>query len=73
MIGLCQPCKEKGKFRAPYKIVKGVPMCGGCVADSEANPPEPQKPQALQFLEGVKKEKEGKSTMLDQKTIEAIA
>src|SRR5271155_2282073 len=35
MLDLCLPCKEKGKFRAPYKVVKGVPMCGGCVADHE--------------------------------------
>jgi hypothetical protein len=74
MLDLCQPCKVKGKFRAPYKMVKGVPMCGGCVADLEANPPEEKKPQTLQFLEGVKndKEKASTTTMLDQKTIEAI-
>ena len=74
MLDLCQPCKEKGRFRAPYKIVKGVPMCGGCVADLEANPPEEAKPQALQFLEEVKNDKEQKAseTMLDQATIDAI-
>jgi hypothetical protein len=80
MLDLCVPCKDKGKFRAIYKIVKGVPMCGGCVADYEANPPEEKKPQALQFLEEVKKEKERapvlagarEKNMLDPKTIEAI-
>lgn len=73
MLDLCLPCKEKGKFRAVYKIVGGVPMCGGCVADREANPPEENKPQALQFLEDVKKDERKESkTMLDQKTIEAI-
>lgn len=57
MLDLCLPCKNKGKLRAVYKHVKGVPMCGGCVADSEANPPAEMKPQALQFLEEVKEEK----------------
>jgi len=60
MIGLCQPCKEKGKFRAVYKVVGGVPMCGGCVADREANPPEPAKPQAPEILEDAKNDKEEK-------------
>jgi hypothetical protein len=59
MLDLCIPCKDKGKFRAVYKIAKGVPMCGGCFADQEANPPQETKPQALQFLDDVKKEKEG--------------
>lgn len=74
MLDLCQPCKEKGKFRAVYRIVKGVPMCGGCVADLEANPPEEKQSGVLKFLEEVKNDKEekGKSTMLDPKTIEAI-
>src|SRR5579864_1735184 len=81
MLDLCVPCKEKGKFRAPYKVVNGVPMCGGCVADREANPPEEKKPQALQFLEELKEEKRerapaaasaGKTTMLEQATIDAI-
>jgi len=61
MLDLCVPCKEKGKFRAPYKVVNGVPMCGGCVADREANPPaEEKKPQALQFLEEVEGRKKRK-------------
>jgi hypothetical protein len=62
MLDLCLPCKEKGKFRAPYKMIKGVPMCGGCVADYEANPPKPAQPdKAVQFLGEVKNEKEEKT------------
>jgi hypothetical protein len=30
----CRPCREKdGRLKATYKIVNGVPLCGGCVAD----------------------------------------
>lgn len=31
----CHPCKEQRNcFRAVYRVVNGVPLCGGCVADS---------------------------------------
>jgi hypothetical protein len=42
MLDLCIPCKEKGKFRAVYKIVKGVPMCGGCVSDQQESAQAPE-------------------------------
>jgi hypothetical protein len=45
MIDICVPCKEKGKFRAPYKTINGVPMCGGCVADYERKPKVPVAPK----------------------------
>ena len=45
MIDICVPCKEKGKFRAPYKTIGGVPMCGGCVADHERKPKAPVAPK----------------------------
>jgi hypothetical protein len=51
MIDICVPCKEKGRFRAPYKTIGGVPMCGGCVADHENKPKVPVK----QKLEETKK------------------
>lgn len=31
---VCRPCRdERGFDRAIYKVVDGIPMCGGCVAD----------------------------------------
>lgn len=49
-------------------------MCGGCVADLEANPPEEAKPQTLRFLEEVKKDKQKEeTTMLEPEKIKAIA
>jgi hypothetical protein len=45
MIDICVPCKEKGKFRAPYKTIGGVPMCGGCVTDHERKPKAPVAPK----------------------------
>lgn len=30
---VCQPCRSHGKDRAAFRVVDGVRLCGGCVAD----------------------------------------
>lgn len=35
MIDLCQPCKERGKFRVPSLKWKGVDVCGDCYTEKE--------------------------------------
>jgi len=45
MLDICVPCKDKGRLRAPYKTIGGIPMCGGCVADlNKPTAKAPEKP-----------------------------
>jgi hypothetical protein len=83
MLDICVPCKDKGRLRAPYKTIGGIPMCGGCVAD--LNKPTAKAPEKPNVEEKKKDEpaplrvapvKEvstmGRGLGISQETIEAI-